>query len=160
MSLIPGEGMTAAAAVEAVLAAVETEEEGGVAATLLLRAGLVRECTECEALHRSAGSFCATCRRPFLLNMPAEARWFIAYENEGGPGVWLLRNGVGHDTLIFAHNNELREQDVQEAKEWAAGVLKADYNTSVFDWSKSWEGPGTPDPDYPDYWIAATNTDE
>ena len=153
MSGIPGEGMSAAAVVDALLAAVETEEEGEYLKDLLVRADLAKECTECGNLHRSAGNFCASCRVPFQRHLPADARWFILFED----GVWHLRNGVGADTLIFAHHMELGREDVQAAQEWAAGVMNTDYNTPVFDWSEKWEDSRPPEA--PDYWIAATRTD-
>lgn len=111
-----------------------------------------KECTECERSHRSAGILCLSCREPFRVNMPAEARWFITRED----GVWHLRNGVGSETLIFAYNEELGAGDVQGAQQWAAGVLKADYDLPVHGWS-----PFRNDPQVagPDCWIAATRTD-
>lgn len=121
-------------------------------------ADVAKECTECERSHLSAGIFCLSCRRPFQENMPAEAEWFIVYEDEtgDGSGVWNLRNGIGHETLIFAYNEELTDAGEPEAKLWAADVLKADYALAVSGWSPAWEG----EPQYltPDYWIAATQT--
>ena len=127
-------------------------------ATMLDEAGWyfaeeAKECSECERSHHSAGILCPSCRKPFQENMPAECRWFITYEDDA----WHLRNGEGHNTLIFAYNAEIDWAGDMEAKRWAAGVMKADYNLTVFDWSASWEGE--PKTLTPDYWIAATQTD-
>lgn len=113
-----------------------------------------KECTECERSHHSAGILCPSCRKPFQENMPAGCRWFITYEDD----VWHLRNGEGHNTLIFAYNAEIDSAGDMEAKRWAAGVLRADYGLTVADWSPSWEGQTATLT--PDCWIAATNTDE
>lgn len=112
-----------------------------------------KECADCERSHHSAGILCPSCRKPFQENMPAECRWFITFEDEA----WHLRNGEGHNTLIFAYNAEIDCHGDVEAKRWAAGVLKADYNLTVFDWSPSWEEEQNTLT--PDYWIAATNSD-
>ncbi|MFJ4739012.1 hypothetical protein [Streptomyces sp. NPDC088775] len=121
-------------------------------------ADIAKECTECEKSHLSAGILCLACRKPFLLNMPAEARWFIECGEDGDEnGVWTLRNGVGHNTLIFAYNTELGWSGEPEAKLWAADVLKADYAISVSGWSPAWDGE--PETLTPDYWIAATQND-
>ncbi|WP_369042168.1 hypothetical protein [Streptomyces sp. Midd1] len=113
-------------------------------------AEMAKECTECERAHASAGLFCLRCREPFIRNMPAEAQWFILYEDEA----WHLRNGVGSQTLVFAYNTELGEMGEPEAKLWAADVMRVDYALSVSGWSPAWDG----EPQYltPDYWVATT----
>lgn len=117
-------------------------------------ADIAEECRECEKSHLSAGIFCLQCRKPFRENMPAEAQWFIVYDDEGGPGVWVLRNGVGHDTLIFAYNTELGADDSVAAQKWAADVMKSDYALDVEGWSPEWDGEQ--EHLTPDYWIAVT----
>ncbi|MEU7146974.1 hypothetical protein AB0B15_02880 [Streptomyces sp. NPDC045456] len=154
MSGIPGEGMTAAAAVDALLAAVETSEEGKIAIDLLLRAGLVKECVECEELHRSAGLWCAKCRLPVIKNSPPETRWGISYETEDDVrGEWRLRHGLGMETLILAINDKLGPDQVEDAQGWAAGVLTADYGVPVLGWEPDYWGQ-----DEPQNWLAATQT--
>lgn len=147
--------MTAAAAVDALLAAIETEEEGEILKDLLVRADLAKECAKCDELHRQAGQLCISCKGS--LARETSERWTIGYEGEGDPDAvaWTLRSGNVPDTTIRAVETTIPHEDSDGGKLWAALMLERDFGVTVYDWTAHYPGPGTS----PDYWIAVTHTD-
>jgi hypothetical protein len=147
--------MTAAAAVDALLAAVETVEEGEILKELLVRADLAKECTECEELYRTAGVLCISCRAAHQRKVldSGEARWTLGYEGEGDPdaAAWTLRHGVGADTTIFAVEATIDPDDREQAQEWGAGVLERDHGVKAAEWVPVRDSPPFTQPQY---WVA------
>ncbi|WP_125936313.1 hypothetical protein [Streptomyces sp. WAC 06738] len=159
MSGIPGESMSAAAAVDALLAAVETEEEGEILRDLLVRTDLIKECTKCDEVHRQAGQLCISCQSASNREAPLsdDTRWSLAF-GEAGVGdvhTWALRIGEGSAALVQAINVTLDPEDLGGAQKWAAGLLAKKLELIIVDWAPKAAEAGAE----PDQWIAVMQTD-
>jgi hypothetical protein len=77
--------------------------------------------------------------------------WTLVHEAAGSSdAAWVLRYGIGADTVVYETNPYLAPDDRSGAQEWGKRALASRHDTNVTDWIAYRPGPDTA----PSHWIA------